>query len=74
MSPTKVFILFDWYNSQVVGTYSSLEKAKESGAEYEVVSERLGKKAKWMVIENIVDADPTPHPNIVYDDCYENEK
>jgi hypothetical protein len=73
MSPS-VFILFDWYQGQVVGTYSSLELAKESGKEYEVISKKAGKEAKWTVIENVIDADPTLYSNIVYDDSYENQK
>jgi len=73
-SADKVFILFDWYNSEVVGSYSSLEKAKESGEEYEAISKRAGKEAKWLVIQTVLDADPTLYSNIVYDDCYENQK
>lgn len=74
MSPTKVFIVFDWYQNQIVGSYSSLEKAKESATEYEMVSKRLGREVKWTVIQNFIDADPTPFSNVVYDDCYENQK
>ena len=73
MSPS-LFILFDWYQSQVVGTYSSLEKAKESGKEYEVISKIAGKEVKWTIIQTVLDADPTLYSNIVYDDSYENQK
>lgn len=74
MSPTKVFIVFDWYQQIIVGSYSSLEKAKEYAEYYEVDCKRLGREAKWMIIENIVDGDPTPYSNVVYDDCFENQK
>lgn len=73
MSPS-VFIVFDWYQGKIVGTYSSLEKAKEFAGYYEVDCKRLGREAKWTVIENTVDADPTQYSNVVYDDAYENEK
>ena len=74
MSPTKVFVVFDWYRQQIVGSYSSLEKAKEFAAEHEVFSKRSGNEVRWVVIENIIDADPTSTSNIVYHDCYENQK
>ena len=73
MSPS-VFIVFDWYQGKIVGTYSSLEKAKEYAGYYVVDCKRLGREAKWMVIENTIDADPTQHSNVVYDDAYENAK
>lgn len=69
-----VFIVFDWYQNRIVGTYSSLEKAKKLAEEYSANSKRLGTESKWEVIENIIDADPTPYSNIIYDDCFENQK
>jgi hypothetical protein len=73
MSSIPVFIVFDWYQNVIAGTYSSLEKAKEFAQEYSAHCKIKGKQAKWVIIENEVDGDPTHYSNIVYDDDFEND-
>lgn len=74
MSPTKVFIVFDWYQSQIIGTYSSLEKAKDVAEEHEAYCKNFDTEVKWFIVENYIDGEPTRYSNVVYDHAYENKE
>jgi hypothetical protein len=62
---TSVFIIFDIYDSNIVGTYTSLELAKKHAFI------KYKNKGFWCIIENKLDDEPLNHLNIVYENDYD---